>query len=508
MQLGVDFGTTRVVVAAADRGNYPIVTFDSPDGWGREWFPTLLAIGPEGVRSGFEALDVAHLPGWRAVRSLKRELTGCGPLDTVAGRPVGELLSCFLSDLRWALLERSNLDLASSEPLEVALAVPANAPASQRMLTMDGFRAAGFVVTRVLDEPSAAGLEYAWRRPRDAAVRRRHVAVYDLGGGTFDAAVISMSDDLHEVLGTEGVSRLGGDDFDAALLELLLAAGAIAPPADDTERDLLLEACREAKESLGPHARYVTPEVPGRSGEVRVEVADFEAAVQPLVEQSLAALDAALGQMARRKGSEVERSTVVYQVGGASQLRLVGRLLRERYGRRVWRSPYPHASVAIGLAIAAEEDYSPRILGRLTRHFGVWRERRAGSELCFDPVLAKGTPLPAPNEPPLEERRHYRAAHNVAHYRFLECSRLADDGGPAGDVSPWREVRFPLVADLREAELAGIGVERLDEEGDEIEERYTCDALGVVRVELRNLSSDYGQLVECQEARPTGASSP
>jgi hypothetical protein len=131
------------------------------------------------------------------------------------------------------------------------------------------------------------------------------------------------------------------------------------------------------------------------------------------------------------------------------------------------------------------------VLGRLTRNFGLFREVEGGRRAVFDPVFVKDTPLPPPGELPLSVTRRYRAAHNVAHFRFAEASRLAEHGAPAGDVTPWREVRFPLLPELVGLDLDAVEVGRLGQLGDEIEERYRCDANGVVSVEIRNLSAGY-----------------
>jgi molecular chaperone DnaK len=485
MRIGIDFGTTRVVVARADRGNYPVVTFEAEAGAGSEWYPSLLTISDGGdVRGGHAAAAGGGAP----LRSIKRLLAASGPQGRVQGVPVPELVTRFLVGLREALLGESNLGARAGEPLEAAIAVPANAPANQRTLTADAFARAGFQVVRILDEPSAAGLEYAWRRPDDAAVKRRHVAVYDFGGGTFDASVIAMSDALHEVITTEGVSRLGGDDFDEALLALSARLAERELPGPGTERDRLLELCRAEKERITSATRRVAPDLFADREPAAIPIAAYEEALAPLIDRSIAALEAALARVSERAGVDVERSTIVYQVGGASQLPAVGRALRERFGRRVWRSPYPHASVAIGLAIAAEAEASPRIAGSLTRHFGVWRERDAGAGLVFDPIFEKDLALR--DGEPLERVRRYRAHHNVGHFRFVECSRL-DGGAPAGDVTPWREVRSPLVSELADAPLDGVEVRRLPVPGDEVEERYRCDVNVIIEVEVANLSAGY-----------------
>jgi len=499
MRLGLDFGTTRVVVAAADRGNYPIITFENEQGEGCEWYPSLCAVRDGELRCGHAAVSLLQDPSWEICRSLKRALSTASPTDRLLGIPVPELLARFFADLKTALLQKSNLQVEPDEPLEVALSVPANANANQRLLTLDAIREAGFTVLRMLEEPSAAGLEYAWRRPTDAKVRKRHVAVYDLGGGTFDASIIAMGDSLHEVITTEGIERLGGHDFDEVLLDLSLKSAGVPDFPDGPDRDRLLEICRQEKERFGTATRKLKPELFGDGNEVAIKVADYEAALRPMIGQTLDALEAALHRAAECRGVELEKSTVVYQVGGASQLPTVSRMLREKFGRRVWKSPYAHASVAVGLAIAVEDQRSIRIQNHFTRHFGVWRESEEGRTTWFDAVFAKDTELPqASDAAPLTVTRRYRAAHNIGHYRFVECSRLREDGTPGGDVTPWCEIRFPILGELREVSLDSLPVVRTAVAGQEVEERYCCDANGIIEVELWNLTEGYRQTYRLQ----------
>src|SRR5204862_7910288 len=117
----------------------------------------------------------------------------------------------------------SNAGLRKGEPIEVAVSVPANASTAQRLLTMDAYRRAGFEVKAVLNEPSAAGFEYAHRFRETVTSKREYVLVYDLGGGTFDASLIHMEGKTNEVITSSGASRLGGDDFDGAIAQLVLA---------------------------------------------------------------------------------------------------------------------------------------------------------------------------------------------------------------------------------------------------------------------------------------------
>src|SRR5271170_5705826 len=109
MRIGIDFGTTRVVVAAADRGNYPLVNFEAPDGRVRDWFPSLLAVSGDKRVYGWEALEQQGKPGWTVVRSLKRWLKNAGPCSAVdvAGQRlnVSLLMSEMMMALRRELME-------------------------------------------------------------------------------------------------------------------------------------------------------------------------------------------------------------------------------------------------------------------------------------------------------------------------------------------------------------------------------------------------------------------
>jgi molecular chaperone DnaK (HSP70) len=180
-------------------------------------------------------------------------------------------------------------------------------------------------------------------------------------------------------------------------------------------------------------------------------------------------------------------------VGGASELPVVARTLRERLGRRVHRSPYPAAAVAIGLSIAADAATGFELLDRYSRTFGVFREGQGGSEITFDPIFEPDTELPAlRGVARLEQTRTYRAAHNVGHFRFFECSAFDERGRPRGDMALFGDVYFPFDPGLRDArDLASIPVERRGEQGPQVTERYCLDDKGMVDVVIRDQDSGY-----------------
>ena len=163
------------------------------------------------------------------------------------------------------------------------LGVPANANSNQRFLTVDAFRRAGFSVLGLLNEPSAASIEFGHRQ-RFAG----RILVYDLGGGTFDVSLVELDAGTHTVLATEGISTLGGDDFDRVLAEM--AVGAEALLRSIPRRAFRLEEeCRRQKEALHPNSRRIVVDldlVREGMGQVTISVADFYERCRPLLEET------------------------------------------------------------------------------------------------------------------------------------------------------------------------------------------------------------------------------
>ncbi|ATO68413.1 Hsp70 family protein [Mycobacterium avium subsp. hominissuis] len=485
MRVGIDFGTTHTVVAAVDRGNYPVVSFDGMDAW-----PSIIAANAAGeLRYGADAAAVRHDPSWSVLRSFKRLLNDAGPQTRVklAGRDyrLAELLTGFLARLKTDLQQHSNATVAPGEPIEAAISVPANASSAQRLLTLDAYVAAGFHVVALLNEPSAASLEYAHRYRSTITAKREYVLVYDLGGGTFDASLLKMTGHSNEVVVSEGIQRLGGDDFDEAIVELV-RAGADLPGLDAAGRALLAEECAARKEAVGPQTRrFLVDLSPFDRPPFSCPVDDVYAACAPLVDPTMRLLERVLRDPSRGR-ADVDWSEVagIYVVGGAGGFPLVSRMLRARFGdKRVKRSPHPFAATAIGLAVFLDKESGFALSERFSRNFGVFREAEAGAGVVFDPIVCKDVSLPADGQTPLVVKRRYRAAHNIGHFRFVECSRLVD-GRPDGDITPYDPVLFPFDPALRDRDDLGRQPVGRWRDGPDVEERYVIAPSGAVEVTL------------------------
>lgn len=487
MRFGIDFGTTRTLIAAVDRGNYPIVGIDDHDGDQHEHIPSVVALDGDRIVCGWEALK--HAQGRPLLaRSFKRLLaqprvTSETPV-TIGGtqRPLGEVLLAFARYVTDRIRNSSVMAGRDDEPIEAIVGVPANAHSAQRLLTLDAFGRAGVNVLALINEPSAAAFEYTHRHPRALNSKRKSLVVYDLGGGTFDASLVRINGTDHEIVRSLGVGQLGGDDFDEVLVDLALEhAGRAGDVFGDRTRGRLLDEARTAKERLAPQSRRLVLELD--DDDVAVPVDEFYEATKPLVQRTITAMRPLIGEDERATLHDTEIAGI-YLVGGASGLPLVPRVLREEFGRRVHRSPYPSASTAIGLAIAADPDSGYRLRDRPSRGIGVFRERDSGREVAFDPLVLPGAE-PGPDGEFVAVSR-YRAAHNIGWFRYVEYAALDAAGESTGDLAPVVSLAVPFDPELRDGrDLSGVEIERRDN-GPEVIETVRVDANGItsIRIEL------------------------
>ena len=495
MRLGIDLGTTRTVVAAVHDGRHPIAAFDV-DGAYQEYVPGLAALVDGELIVGWAAgKAIAEGTATHAIRSIKRVAASLAPDAPVPGLPgvtALALLTTFLAALRTSLLESSNL--AITEPLEVMLSVPANAASRQRWLTIEAFRRAGFQPIGLLNEPTAAAIEFAHRHLATLGPKspKRHVVVYDLGGGTFDTSAVSLEGRRFELIATEGLTRAGGDDFDELILRMALETAGLPWVEGDAAG---LERAREAKEGLRPTSKKLLVDL-GDAGSVQLDTAALYARSQPLIDSTLAMTERLLARVAQAgdvtaRLDDPRALGGIYLVGGAAAFPAVARALRATFGKKLQLAPQPFAATAVGLALAADPDANVLVREATTRHIGVWREAQAGEDKIFDSLIAKDTAAGT-------IQRRYRPTHTIGHLRFVECGALDAAGQPVQDLVPIGDVYFPYAPALADrGDLAGLPVERQPRaQADEIAETYTYGADGTISVEIANVSRGYARTYE------------
>ncbi len=500
MRLGIDFGTTRTVVAAVDHGRYPVAIFDTPKGLA-DFLPGLAFESSTGIDFGFD--PGADASSSEALRSIKRVVGALAPDDPVPGlqshTAAQALATDYLRFVRRMLVEQSNLEVDGQEPLEAMVAVPANSNTGQRFVTVEAFTRAGFQVIGMLNEPTAAAIEFAHRNLGALGRRtpKRYVVVYDLGGGTFDTSAVSLAERRFELLRSEGIGQLGGDDFDEVIFKYALELAQIDHQSIGlSNRSRMLEICREAKESLTSSSRKLLIDfgrVLSQQGAIVIDVDEIYSRCQPLIDRTLDLLDRVLGSLANFgiDPNNQRELGAIYLVGGATSFPPVSRALRKLYRRKILLAPQPHAATAVGLAIACDPEAGIFVRESVTRHFGVWREGEGGRAKVFDPILLKDTA--ASDQDRIRIERSYRPAHRVGHLRYLECTDIDVQGQPAGDLTPWGDLYFPYDPALADRnDLDRLPAARCDGlTGEEIVEIYEYGADGGVSISIENRTHGY-----------------
>ena len=348
-RLGIDLGTTYTAAAVSRGGRAEIATL----GTRTAAVPSVLYLGPDGVVLIAEAANRrAVVEPERIAREFKRRVGDPTPL-VVGGTPYSaEALAAKL--LRW-VVERVT-EREGGPPERIAVTHPASWGAYRKDLLAQAVRMAGLADVRMLSEPEAAAISYtAAERVEPGST----IAVYDLGGGTFDAAVLRKTrNGGFELLGTpEGVDRLGGIDFDEVVFAHVTRSLGGALEALDPSDPVALAAvarlrqeCVEAVEALSSDTDVTIPVLlPGHRTQVRIVRAEFEAMIRPSVAETIAALERAL-ESARVQPADL---AAVLLVGGSSRIPLVAQMVSEALGRPVAVDADPKHAIALGAALAA-----------------------------------------------------------------------------------------------------------------------------------------------------------
>ncbi|MEM8953011.1 MAG: Hsp70 family protein [Verrucomicrobiota bacterium] len=334
MIIGIDLGTTNSLVGVVDSG-FPIVLADDE---GRRIVPSAVYFPEEGDPVvGEAALRARAVEGERVVTSVKRLMgrrVGEAGVDLPGGRSPEEVSALVLGELK-RTAERA---LGVEAVTRAVITVPAYFNDGQRNATLRAGELAGLKVERIVNEPTAAALAYGL----DKLGERSRVAVYDLGGGTFDISILELNEGVFQVLATHGDTALGGDDVD----ELLAAA--LGYGGDGR----VLAAVRDAKERLS-EMEEVDVRVPfvgeGENLERRVTRVELKNLFRDLLERTRKHCVRVLADA----GMEAGELDEVILVGGSTRIPAVQELVTEVFGKEPNLSQHPDEAVALGAAIQA-----------------------------------------------------------------------------------------------------------------------------------------------------------
>ncbi|MBT8494171.1 MAG: Hsp70 family protein [Deltaproteobacteria bacterium] len=493
--VGIDLGTTNTVVAASRNGEVELIRNRD----GGYLHPSVVAFTPSGARLVGDrarrrrALDpentifsAKRLIGRRfssadvqdAVRRYPYRIAGGRNDETIvntrAGEvPVVEISSYVLEHVKE--LAEAQLDQAVTQ---CVVTVPAHFGDAQRTATRRAAERAGFDVLRILNEPTAAALAYGLK---DGT--RKRIAIFDLGGGTFDVTVLAIEGHLFEVLATGGHPYLGGDNIDQALAEMLAdefeASHGIVLAGQRHARGKLLQAAESIKRELSEHTSCTgsLEELAYGEGGVALEL-DYQITRAQLEGLASPLLDRAIGLVEKVLADAETAPTLIDEVllvGGSTKIPLVRRRVEEAFLSAAKAAVDPMLAVAAGAAIQAEflsdppdaRDGAPLLMDVAAHGIGVVTAGRFN-----EPVIEKNTPIPA-----VRTRVFSPASDNQTTVEIRVCE------------SDRRQ--FTSEQELGTLRLEGLPPGR---RGDtEIEVSFTLDSDGILQVAAKDRKSGRSQ---------------
>ena len=344
--IGIDLGTTNSCVAVMEGGEAVVIA----NAEGARTTPSVVAFAKNGERMvGQVAKRQAVTNPDRTISSIKREM-GSNYKVTIDNK------SYTPQEISAMVLQKLKADAEAylgQSVTEAVITVPAYFTDAQRQATKDAGKIAGLDVKRIINEPTAAALAYGLDKESD-----QKIMVYDLGGGTFDVSVLEIGDGVIEVLATAGNNRLGGDDFDARIVNYLVEefkkSDGVDLSLDKVAMQRLREAAEKAKIELSGvttsniNLPYITADATGpKHLDVTLTRAKFNELTHDLVEKTVGPVKQALSD----SGLNPSEISKVLLVGGSSRIPAVQEMVKSLTGKEGFKGINPDECVAIGAAI-------------------------------------------------------------------------------------------------------------------------------------------------------------
>ena len=347
--IGIDLGTTNSCVAVMEGGEAVVIT--NPEGF--RTTPSVVAFNKDGERLvGVSAKNQAVINPTRTISSIKREM-GTNYKVGIDGK---NYTPQEISAMVLTKLKNDAESYLGQKVTQAVITVPAYFSDSQRQATKEAGEIAGLKVARIINEPTAAALAYGL----DKSSKDMKIAVFDLGGGTFDVSIIEIGEGVIEVLATNGDNRLGGDDFDQKVTDYMLAEfkknEGIDLSNDKMALQRLKEAAEKAKKALSAatttniNLPFITATQEGpKHFDLNLTRAKFDELTHDLVERTVIPVQNALKDAGVSSGELGQ----VLLVGGSTRIPAVQDKVKQLTGKEPSKSLNPDECVALGASIQA-----------------------------------------------------------------------------------------------------------------------------------------------------------